>query len=144
MAYVTEPMLSTPFLLTGRVGTLGKIFRITEKCWPSDNTLLLFPVEDFYLGFLYFVLHGIDFDSLNRGSTQPLVTQTDLKNIKTICPKDEILRVYYEHANSIFNQIDYNKKESCTLTTLRDTLLPKLLSGELCVPDAKKLVEGLA
>ena len=40
MAYVKEPLVTEPLLLTGRVGTLAKIFRISEPCWPSDNTLI--------------------------------------------------------------------------------------------------------
>lgn len=135
-------MLSTPFVLTGRVGTLGKVFRITESCWPSDNTLLLLPIEESYLEFLYFLLQRIDFDSLNRGSTQPLVTQTDLKNQKMVRPHDKIISVHYRHVNPLFMKIDDNKEESRTLASLRDTLLPKLLTGELRVPDAKKFIEG--
>ncbi len=145
MAYVSTPMISEPFLLTGRVGTLGKIFRITEECWPSDNTLLLFPLCNSYLEYLYFILHRIDFDSLNRGSTQPLVTQTDIKNQRVVIPNENILRFYWQQVHPMFERIDKNDKETATLASLRDTLLPKLISGELRVPDTEKFVEeGLA
>ncbi len=40
------------------------------------------------------------------------------------------------------NKLQENRKESDTLISLRDTLLPKLISGELRVPDAEKLLEG--
>ncbi len=141
MAYVPVPMISTPFLLTGRVGTLGKVFRITEECWPSDNTLLLFPNNKSCLEFLYFTLQRIDFDSLNRGSTQPLVTQTDLKNQRIVIPKENILIFYWQNAHPMFEKIDKNIAESRALASLRDTLLPKLISGELRVPDAEKFIE---
>jgi len=143
MAYVPVPMISTPFLLTGRVGTLGKVFRITEECWPSDNTLLLFPNNKSCLEFLYFTLQRIDFDSLNRGSTQPLVTQTDLKNQRIVIPKENILIFYWQNAHPMFEKIDKNIAESRALASLRDTLLPKLISGELRVPDTEQLVEGM-
>jgi len=143
MAYVPVRMISTPFLLTGRVGTLGKVFRITEECWPSDNTLLLFPNNKSCLEFLYFTLQRIDFDSLNRGSTQPLVTQTDLKNQKIVIPKENILIFYWQNAHPMFEKIDKNIAESRALASLRDTLLPKLISGELRVPDTEQLVEGM-
>jgi len=105
MAYVPAPMISTPFLLTGRVGTLGKVFRITEECWPSDNTLLLFPNDKSCLEFLCFMLQRIDFDSLNRGSTQPLVTQTDLKNQRIVIPKESILIFYWQNVHPMFEKI---------------------------------------
>ena len=44
MGFVPEPLVTEPILLTGRVGTLGSVFRITEPCWPSDNTLILKPM----------------------------------------------------------------------------------------------------
>ena len=141
MAYVPAPMISTPFLLTGRVGTLGKVFRITEECWPSDNTLLLFTTDESCLEFLYFMLQQIDFDSLNRGSTQPLVTQTDLKNQRIIIPKESILTFYWEYVHPMFEKIDKNIAESRILASLRDTLLPKLLTGELRLTDVEKFIE---
>ena len=42
------------------------------------------------------------------------------------------------------NKLKENRKESDTLMSLRDTLLPKLISGELRVPDAEKLLEDVA
>jgi type I restriction enzyme S subunit len=141
MAYVTEPMITELFLLTGRVGTLGKLFRITEACWPSDNTLLIFPKDKIYLQFLFFMLQRIDFDSLNRGSTQPLLTQTDLKNQSTIIPSKSIMNLFWKNVFPLFEKIDKNTLESNTLASLRDTLLPKLISGELRVTDAEKFVE---
>ena len=79
MAFVPEPLVEYPILLTGRVGTLGSIFRITSPCWPSDNTLIFKVKDKRAFEFLFFQLKRIDFTSLNRGSTQPLVTQTNLK-----------------------------------------------------------------
>jgi type I restriction enzyme S subunit len=142
MAYVAEPMITEPFLLTGRVGTLGKIFMITEACWPSDNTLLLFPKNKIHFQFLFFMLQRIDFESLNRGSTQPLVTQTDLKNQPLVIPTESIMKFYWENAYPLFEKIDKNIIESNTLASIRDTLLPKLISGVLRVPDAEKIING--
>jgi type I restriction enzyme, S subunit len=142
MAYVTEAMIKEPFILTGRVGTLGKIFRITEACWPSDNTLLLFPKDKIYLQFLFFMLQRIGFDSLNRGSTQPLVTQTDLKNQSLIIPSESIMNFFWDKVCFLFEKIDKNILEANTLISLRDTLLPKLISGEVRIPDAERIIDG--
>jgi len=144
MGYVKETMISEPFLLTGRVGTLGKIFLIREECWPSDNTLLIFPQNKQFLEYLFFILLQIDFNSLNRGSTQPLVTQTDLKNQKILIPNKIILAIFWQNVSLMFKKIDYNRIESDALSLIRETLLPKLISGELRVPDAEKLVEEIA
>jgi type I restriction enzyme S subunit len=49
-----------------------------------------------------------------------------------------------ERTDPMFELMKGNEKQRWTLAELRDTLLPKLISGELCVPDAERLVEGLA
>ena len=78
IAFVPEPLFNEPLLLTGRVGTLGSVFRNVGPCWPSDNTLVVFSSRAVDLNCLFFQLRLIDFGSLNRGSTQPLLTQSDL------------------------------------------------------------------
>ena len=140
MAYVADSMFSVPFLLTGRVGTLGKIFLIAEKCWPSDNTLLLLPTSKVYLEFLNFFLLRIDFSSLNRGSTQPLITQTDLKNQKIVRPPLKIIDLFYKYVHPLFTKLNDNKKKSRTLTSIRDTLLPKLISGQVRIGDSHRFL----
>lgn len=48
MAYTNKVLYDFPILLTGRVGTLGIIFRITDPCWASDNTLVLISSKSEY------------------------------------------------------------------------------------------------
>jgi type I restriction enzyme S subunit len=124
-----EYLLDDKLLLTGRVGTLGSIKISYGKKWYSDNVLIMKPYKYFY--FSYFNLKAIDMNSLNRGSTQPLVTQTDLKNYLTLIPSEEILLLFEKTVNEIFEKIFFNDIQIQTLTQTRDTLLPKLMSGQL-------------
>ena len=140
MAYVETPLFTNPILLTGRVGTLGSVFRVTSPCWPSDNALILQPNDGKSFEFLYFVLGHIDYESLNRGSTQPLLTQTDLKAQQCVFPNSEVIGQFHAIAGSMFDRIDRAGDEIGILSSLRDTLLPKLISGELRVPDAERIV----
>lgn len=133
MAYVTKALYNQPILLTGRVGTLGSVFRINTPCWPSDNTLVLLPKTQHTLEFLFLQLRCIDFSAFNRGSTQPLLTQTDLKNRRFAAPQEDILHKFHEVVGKLFERIDAEENESRILSGLRDTLLPKLISGELQV-----------
>lgn len=124
-----EYLLDDKLLLTGRVGTLGSIKISHGKKWYSDNVLIMKPYKYFY--FSYFNLKTIDMNSLNRGSTQPLVTQTDLKNYLTLIPSEEILLLFEKTVNEIFEKIFFNDIQIQTLTQTRNTLLPKLMSGKL-------------
>jgi len=141
MAYVREPLFSQPILLTGRVGTLGSVFRITSPCWPSDNTLVVLPKEPIAYQYLFFQMWRIDFDALNRGSTQPLLTQTDLKAQTIPTPPRTVLQEFHKNAGGLFNRIDRAEEESRTLAAIRDALLPKLISGEMRVRDAERFLK---
>jgi type I restriction enzyme S subunit len=54
----------------------------------------------------------------------------------------KILEAFHHTCAPLFEQAEANRIQSRTLVTLRDTLLPKLLSGELQVPDARWLIEA--
>jgi type I restriction enzyme S subunit len=140
MGFVPSPLFEQPLLLTGRVGTLGLIFRTAEPSWPSDNTLVIEPQEDFF-DFTYFALKRLDLTTLNRGSSQPLLTQSDLKCQKLFLPPPTVIKAFARISQPIFSQINANTRESSTLAQLRDTLLPKLLSGEVRIKDAERFLD---
>lgn len=127
--YLTDERL----ILSGRVGTLGKVYISEGKVWISDNVLIIKPISDLYFYAIYFSLKSFDFENLNVGSTQPLVTQTDLKNIELLLPSYDVLRDYFSHCKGYFGKVSKNKDHIRTLTQIRDTLLPKLMSGEVRV-----------
>jgi type I restriction enzyme S subunit len=141
MGYVTEPLYSTPILLTGRVGTLGSVFRIATPCWPSDNTLVVIAREKVAIEFLYFQMKRFDYDALNRGSTQPLLTQTDLSGQQVALPSNRLLSEFHKHVSTYFAKLDESMNESRTLAALRDALLPKLIRGEIRVKDAERFLK---
>lgn len=128
MGYTSAVLYNTPILVTGRVGTHGVVQRWCEDCWPSDNTLV---ITSNYYEFTYQLLKRIDYKNLNRGSTQPLITQKDLKETCVVIPPINVLNNFEQLASSIMKPSEQNVKESLTLTHLRDTLLPRLMSGEI-------------
>ena len=87
--YTTEILINHPVILTGRVGTIGTIYKVEKPCWVSDNALILRPTNTDF-NYLYYALKLIDFTVLNRGSTQPLITQTDVKNLEFTVPPLEV------------------------------------------------------
>jgi len=117
-------------LVTGRVGTHGIIQRLNTPCWASDNTLV---IKSSYYEFTNQILNRIDFSTMNRGSTQPLITQGDIKKIVILVPDENTLKKFEEFAGSLMGQWERNNNENIKLISLRDTLLPKLMSGEIDV-----------
>ena len=76
------------------------------------------------------------------GSSGRQRVQNSCFNSYYICRPDEgnILRQYHELCFAKFNKITSLRREIWSLTRLRDTLLPKLLSGQLRIPDAEKIM----
>ena len=72
MGYTNQYLFKEKILITGRVGTHGIIQRFDSKCWPSDNTLI---IKSKWYEYVYQILKTINYTKLNRGSTQPLITQ---------------------------------------------------------------------
>ncbi len=68
-----------------------------------------------------------------QGSAQPNVSPTDIETIKIILPPIEIINQFNNECKSMFNLIINNSYEITKLNKLRDTLLPKLMSGEIDV-----------
>lgn len=120
-------------ILTGRVGTLGKINIYQDKIWISDNVLIIKPINKNHFYPIYFSLKKIDFENLNVGSTQPLLTQTDLKKVELYFPEDENINEFAEQCNALFAKKTSNQLQIKTLTKQRDNLLPKLMSQEATI-----------
>lgn len=77
------------------------------------------------------------------GSGQPLLNQSILRSIKTILPSVIVIDEYSRIANSLYEKIDKANGNNETLAKLRDTLLPKLMSGELRIPDADAMTKDV-
>jgi type I restriction enzyme S subunit len=130
MGYTSEANHTDKILVTGRVGTHGVVQRFNYPCWTSDNTLVI--TSNLY-EYTYQILQRIDYHSMNRGSTQPLITQGDMNKVSILIPDQEILNEFEALVGQLMEQYQVNLLENSKLAELRDALLPRLMSGELDV-----------
>ena len=130
MGFTSEANHTDKILVTGRVGTHGVIQRFSTPCWTSDNTLVITSPN---YEFTNQILQKIDYSSMNRGSTQPLITQGDLKKISILVPDNDTLAKFERLASLLMALWEANNAENIKLASLRDTLLPKLMSGQIDV-----------
>ena len=130
MGYTNDFLYNERILVIGRVGTHGVVQRFKSKVWTSDNT---FVIKSETYEYINQILKSIDYSSLNRGSTQPLITQTDIKNVLIVYPKYELLNKFEDITSELLNRVEFNLENNIILSNLRDSLLPKLMSGEIKV-----------
>ncbi|WP_422485024.1 restriction endonuclease subunit S [Gudongella sp. DL1XJH-153] len=131
MSYTNEFNYNESVLVIGRVGTHGVVQRYNDRIWASDNTLV---IKSKYYEYVYQILNSIDYSAINRGSTQPLITQTDIKKHKVLKPGEGLFEKF-ENLVGKNNRLQLvNQKQNSVLESIRNTLLPKLMSGEIRVP----------
>ena len=77
-----------------------------------------------------------------HGSVFDTITRDTLSSIQVAVPPAELIDEFEKRVSPCLERIRAGLLDTRTLAALRDTLLPKLISGELRVPDAERLVEG--
>ncbi len=126
-----EYKVTAPGVTTGRSGTIGEVFYIDSDFWPLNTSLF---VKEFKVGgplFAYYFLKTMDLAGLNSGSAVPTLNRNDVHAVDTFIPPLGLINQFEESAYSLRQKISSNNKQITGLTTLRDTLLPKLMSGEI-------------
>ena len=96
-----------------------------------------------YQGFLiYFLKHIFQKEDLiGSGTIFNAVNKKEMENLPSLVPTDGLAKAFNNISNSLDEKIASNADQTQTLTNLCDTLLPKLISGELRIPEAKKLTK---
>ena len=137
MDYVDNYLFDGIYLLFGEDGTvvdsLG--FPILQyvygQFWVNNHAHIITGKEGFSVEELYLFFSLTNIKSIVTGAVQQKVSQQNLKKVPAIIPSKEALCDFDEVIQPIFSQIRNLRAENEHLESLRDTLLPKLMSGEL-------------
>lgn len=136
-------------LLFSGIGTIGRVYLIDEtpENWNISESIFtlrpskLISSEILYLLLLSEQLQGYA-QQLASGSVQKGVRMRDLKAYKLAIPSNCLIEKFTELIRPLIRKNKYLEKENKRLKAIRDTLLPRLLSGEIRVPlDNETLVE---
>ena len=133
LAY-TDQANSENCVIIGRVGAYcGNTFLCLGKCWTSDNAIQAKSKNDSSPLFIYYLLKNAALPSRHIGTGQPLMTQGILNSIPINEPPFQTIDKFISICQPIHQVIFANEKENATLSSLRDVLLPRLMSGEIDV-----------
>ena len=139
MDYVDDYIFEGIYLLMGEDGTVidEKGFPILQyvwgKFWVNNHAHILKGKNGFNVDSLYLLLSKTNIQSIVTGAVQAKVNQSNLKSIEIIIPPVEVMNEFNELIKPFFDAIRSNHDEIEKLQKLRDTLLPKLMSGEIDV-----------
>ena len=130
MRFVNSWLYDGESVLIPRKGTLDNIMYVCEKFWTVDTMFFSVPKMDYVMKYVYNYIKRFDFSKMNEGTSVPSNTAARLNKMPILIPTHEILEMYDETLCPVYNKRKMKDKESRTLSLLRDTLLPRLMSGE--------------
>lgn len=133
--YHIEFKVKGPGVTTGRSGVLGNVFYIQEDFWPLNTSLFIKEYKNSNPLHSYFVLKTIDLNSFNAGSAVPTLNRNHVHESPVEIPPMKLIDEFEKIVKPLFEKIKSNQTQIRTLTALRDTLLPKLMSGEVRVSE---------
>ncbi len=141
--YTKESMYENSIvLLTCRGSNCGLVQLTNSAAWVSNIAFACVPKFG-TTNFIYVYFLHSSFSDCISGSAQPQITYTALKNKVMEYPVSEPpIDAYSEITFKLYEGIQQNCFQSKRLSRLRNTLLPKLISGEVRVPEAEKIIEG--
>lgn len=123
-------------VIIGRVGAYcGNTFLCSEKCWTSDNAIQAKSKKEDSPLFIYYLLKNASLPSRHIGTGQPLMTQGILNSIPVNEPSVQAISSFISICKPMHELIFTNERQNMSLVLLRNSLLPKLMSGELDVSD---------
>jgi type I restriction enzyme S subunit len=121
--------------------TIGRV-AIADKRLTTNEAIARFILPfDSYREFLYLYLKQYQYASL--GSTSSIATAVNsktIKNMRLIMPSLDIIESFSSKTKPLFEQIRISLQESRRLAELRDSLLPRLMSGELKLNDVETII----
>lgn len=112
--------------------TIGRV-AIAQTGLTTNEAIARFILpKPIYREYLYLLLKKYNYSQL--GSTSSIATAVNsriIKSMSMVMPTEEVLRMFNTTAKPLFEQIANNQRENTRLAALRDTLLPKLMKGEI-------------
>ncbi|GAA4075197.1 restriction endonuclease subunit S [Flavobacterium cheonanense] len=124
-------------ILMTMIGTVGNFYFVNEEPNYVIKNIGLFKtsktpeLQSYFYSYFKSKIGQEFIKAQMTGSTQQYVTLNTLRNFDIIIPNKQTLTSFNQITNDYFERIMINTKENQTLTLLRDTLLPKLISGEV-------------
>lgn len=141
MDYVDNYIFDGIYLLLGEDGSVIDtegypiLQYVFGKFWPNNHAHVITGKKGFSVEMLYLLFSLTNVQSIVTGAVQLKISQQNLKTVEVVIPSYEAITEFDEMIQPIFREIRRLRTENDKLTTLRDNLLPKLMSGELDVSD---------
>jgi len=136
-----EAMVKGPGVVTGRSGVLGRVFLTFDEYWPLNTTLWVKEFRAATACYAYELLRLLDFKSFNAGSAVPTLNRNHIHGLPYVIPERACVEAFESIARPLHERVKGNETHAQSLADVRDALLPRLISGQLRLPEAQAQLE---
>lgn len=133
MRYVERPLYNKESVLIPRKGTLNNVMYVNQPFWSVDTMFYTEMKLPNVAKFVYHFVKAKDLASMNAGSAVPSMTTDILNAMEVVIPSASALEEFESLVAPMYEAMEANDVQSKALSQMRDTLLPKLMSGEIDV-----------
>jgi type I restriction enzyme S subunit len=138
IGFFKEYLYEKPRILVScRGAASGKVGFSKPYSYVTNNSLVFNEKKGEYFYYFKYLFNGIQFENYVTGSAQPQLTIANSKDIKILIPNKETVIRFNIIVGPYFTTQLTLSEQSTTLAQIRDTLLPKLMSGEIDVSKIK-------
>ena len=147
MDWVDGYLFDGVYLLMGEDGSVADTagYPVTQyvwgKIWVNNHAHVLQGKGGVSTEHLMLALQQTNISPYITGAVQAKLSQSNMWRIPFLRPSEEVSKAFGEAISPLFISIRHNHEQAQTLTQLRDTLLPRLISGQLRLPEAETLLE---
>jgi type I restriction enzyme S subunit len=137
-----EKLVKGPGIVVGRKGNPGTVLWSETDFFPIDTTFYVVPKDTAKsLHYLFYVLKNQGLELLSADSAVPGLNRNIVYMNPILVPTPTILSQFDAIIQGFFYKVQNNNEQIAILSQLRDSLLPKLMSGKIRVPIQKETVE---
>jgi len=137
--YHNQALVHTPSIIVGRKGTVGSLYWEDRPFFPIDTVFYVKTNKP--LSYCFYQLARLGLKDMNTDGAVPGLNRNNVYRLKILLPPDEILAEFDAVTSILRKKMVSNSEQIDALSKLRDTLLPRLISGQLCLPEAETILE---
>jgi len=140
MDYVDDYIFDGEYILMGEDGTVidERGYPILQyvwgKFWVNNHTHVLRGKEEISLEYLFLLLKNTNVAHVVTGAVQPKINQSNMNGIEIVIPDKTLISRFTDIVSPLFELHRKNAEKIKLLSQIRDSFLPRLMSGKIRVP----------
>ena len=135
----SQSLVTGPSVIVGRKGTVGSLYWEDQPFFPIDTVFYVRAAVP--MTYCFYLLQTLGLRDMNTDAAVPGLNRSNVYRLTVPFAGEAVLHAFDDVVGVIRTRMFNNQHQAQTLATLRDTLLPRLISGQLRLPEAEALLE---